>query len=133
MHYFAYGSNLSQKQMRELCPDALAKFPATLPNYKLIFAGWSRRWGGGIASIKPSKGEKVVGGVYETTDRCLRTLDKHESCPAVYSRVNMRVFTDLGDVVEAATYIKAEQSEETAPSPEYLAAIRQGYKDWGLV
>jgi len=133
MYYFAYGSNLSQKQMLERCPDALPKFPATLPNYKLIFAGWARKWGGGVASIKPSKGEKVVGGVYEITERCLRTLDRHEGCPAVYSRVNIRVFTDLGDIVEAATYVKAEQSEETAPSPEHLAAIRQGYNDWGFV
>jgi len=133
MHYFAYGSNLSQKQMLGRCPNALPKFPATLPNYKLIFAGWSRKWGGGVASIKPSKGEKVMGGVYETTERCLRTLDGYEGCPTVYSRVNTRVFTDLGDPVEAVTYIKVEQSEETAPSPEYLAAIRQGYKDWGIV
>lgn len=133
MYYFAYGSNLSQEQMLALCPDALPKFPATLPNYKLIFAGWSRKWGGGVASVKPTKGEKVVGAVYEITERCLRTLDRHEGCPAVYSRVNIRVFTELGDTVEATSYIKAEQSEETAPSPEYLAAIRLGYKDWGIV
>jgi gamma-glutamylcyclotransferase (GGCT)/AIG2-like uncharacterized protein YtfP len=133
MYYFAYGSNLSQKQMLALCPDALAKFPATLPNYKLVFAGWSRKWGGGVASVKPTKGEKVVGGVYEITERCLRTLDRHEGCPTVYSHVNIRVFTELGDIIEAVTFVKAEQSEETAPSPQYLAAIRQGYKDWGIV
>jgi len=34
--------------------------------------------------------------------------------------------------VEAITYIKREQSEKTQPSQEYLAVIRQGYKDWGI-
>jgi len=132
MYYFTYGSNLRRKQMSERYPDALPKFVATLPNYKLIFSGWSRKWHGGIASIKRSKGEKVMGGVYEITERCLRTLDRYEGYSAVYNRMNILVFTDLGNPVEAVTYIKAEQSKETPPSPEYLATIQQGYKDWGI-
>ncbi len=86
MYYFAYGSNLSRKQMSERCPDALPKFAATLPNYRLIFTGWSRKWNGGVASIKPSKGEKVMGGVYEITERCLRKLDGYEGYPTTYNR-----------------------------------------------
>jgi len=39
MYYFAYGSNLSHKLMRERCPDAKPNFTATLPDHKLIFAG----------------------------------------------------------------------------------------------
>lgn len=35
--------------------------------------------------------------------------------------------------MEAITYIMREQSEETQPSEEYLAVIKQGYKDWGIV
>ena len=42
MYYFAYGSNLSKKQMLARCPDSKAMFSATLPNYQLLFAGWSR-------------------------------------------------------------------------------------------
>lgn len=119
--------------MSERCRDALPKFAATLPNYRLIFTGWSRKWNGGVASIKPSKGEKVMGGVYEITERCLRTLDKCEGYPTVYHRMNILVFTDLGDPVQAITYTKVEQSEETPPSPEYLATIQQGYMDWEIV
>ena len=133
MYYFAYASNLSSKQMLERCPDAQPKLVVTLPNHKLIFAGWSRKWRGGVASIKPCKGERVIGVFYEVSERCLRALDKYEDCPATYNRRNIIAFTDLGDSVEAITYIKAEQSEETEPSQEYLATIKQGYKEWGIV
>ena len=137
MYYFAYGSNLSHKQMLERCPDRKPRFEASLPNYKLIFAGWSRKWHGGVASIKPFMGEKVIGGVYEISEKDLRSLDKcegyHLTSGRGYDRVSKMVINEDGDSVEAITYIKREQSEETQPSQEYLAVIRQGYKDWGIV
>ncbi|MBL7124647.1 MAG: gamma-glutamylcyclotransferase [Dehalococcoidales bacterium] len=133
MYYFAYASNLSRKQMSERCPDAQPKFVATLPNYKLIFAGWSRKWHGGVASIKPFRGERVIGAIYELSERGLRQLDKYEGYPDIYTRVNVIVTDGFGNRMEAVTYVKVEQSEETQPSKEYLAIIQQGYKDWGIV
>ncbi|TET49084.1 MAG: gamma-glutamylcyclotransferase, partial [Dehalococcoidia bacterium] len=41
MYYFAYGVNLNQKQMKDRCPDSKPLFTAVLPNYKLVFVGWS--------------------------------------------------------------------------------------------
>jgi gamma-glutamylcyclotransferase (GGCT)/AIG2-like uncharacterized protein YtfP len=133
MDYFAYASNLSRQQMAERCPDAEPKFIATLPNYKLIFAGWSRKWRGGVASIKPFRGEKVIGAIYEISERDLRLLDKHEGYPAIYNRIDIVVFNEDGEPVKAVTHIKVEQSEETKPSPEYLVIIQQGYRDWRIV
>ncbi len=133
MNYFAYASNLNRKQMAERCPEAKPRFTATLPNWKLIFTGWSRQWRGGVASIKPYKGEKVIGAIYEISETDLKSLDKYEGYPAIYNRINVIVFTDAGDAVGAVTYVKVQQSEETKPAPEYLAIIRQGYKDWGLI
>ena len=133
MYYFAYASNLNRKQMLERCPDARPEFPAELPNHRLVFAGWSRRWGGGVAGIKPSQSNRVAGAVYQISERCLAALDRHEGCPGVYEHSNVVVFTDLGQAVQAVTYVKVEQSEETAPSPEYVAVIKQGYKDWGII
>ena len=132
MDYFAYASNLSQQQMSERCPDSQPKFRAVLPNYKLIFAGWSRKWRGGTASIKPFQGEKVIGAVYEISERDLRLLDKHEGYPTVHNHLNVLVITEDGEAIKAVTYIKREQSEETQPSREYLAVIQQGYRDWGI-
>ena len=131
MHYFAYGSNLSRKQMLERCPGGKPRFTASLPNYKLIFTGWSRKWRGGTASIKRFKGERVTGALYEVSEGDLKLLDKHEG--SEYGRLNVLAVTEDGDPVEAVTHIKRELSEETQPSREYLAIMRQGYKDWGIV
>ncbi len=133
MYYFAYGTNLNKKQMQERCPDSKPMFIATLHNYKLVFVGWSRQWRGGVASIKPFRGERVPGAVYELSDQDLRRLDKHEGYPGAYDRLNVRLSDEYGELVEAITYIKAGQAEETRPSPEYLSIIQQGYRDWGIV
>ena len=130
MYYFAYGSNLNKKQMLERCPDSKPMFVATLRNYKLVFVGWSRKWRGGVASIKPFRGERVLGGVYEVSEGCLRRLDEYE---ASYNRLKVMVFDEDGEPAEAITYIKSEQSEETQPSTGYLSLIQQGYRDWGLI
>ena len=133
MYYFAYGSNLNQKQMRERCPDSQPTFVATLPNYKLVFVGWSRQWRGGVASIRPFRGEKVLGAIYEISEQCLRRLDRYEGYPDNYNHLKVTVFNEDGEPVEAITYIKAGQSEETKPSSEYLSIVQQGYRDWRIV
>ena len=132
MYYFAYGSNLNQRQMLERCPDSKPVFTASLPNYKLVFVGWSRQWRGGIASIKPFRGERILGAIYEISERDLRRLDKYEGYPGNYNRFKVTVFNEDGEPIEAVTYIKSEQLEETPPGKEYLAVIQQGYRDWGI-
>lgn len=133
MYYFAYGSNLNRRQMEIRCPGARPFSKATLPNFKLIFSGWSRNWRGGVASIKPIKDEKVIGGLYEVNEKDLKALDIHEGYPNTYNRINVTVFTDYDEPIKAITYIKVEQSDETKPSPEYLSIIQHGFKDWGLI
>ena len=132
MDYFAYGSNLNKKQMLVRCPGARPGFQAVLPNYKLIFTGWSREWKGGTASIKPVRGERAAGAVYEINEQDLKRLDRYEDYPNTYDRINVLVIRDDGSASKAITYIKRRQSDETKPSAEYLAVIRQGYRDWGI-
>ena len=129
MYYFAYAGNLSRKQMRERCPDSRPAFVATLPNYKIIFVDWSRKWRGGIATIKSSRGDKVRGALYEVTDACLRQLDRQE---AGYSRLNVTVFDEDNEPHQAVTYIKSGSMQEAEPSQQYGEIMRQGYRDWGI-
>ncbi len=129
-YYFAYASNLIKKQMQEKCPESKPLYKATLPNYKLIFTDWSRQLKGGKANIVLFRGEKVIGAVYEVTDRCMNRLDKYE---ALYNRIKVNVFNEDGESVEATTYIKSGQLQEAKPSQEYLAGIQQGYKNWGII
>ena len=129
MYYFAYGSNLNKKQIRERCPDSKPIFIATLPNYKLVFVGWSRQWRGGVISIKPFRGERVRGAIYEVSEQCLQRLDGYE---VGYNRFKVTVFGEDDEPIEAITYIKAGHIEDTQPTKEYLAVIQQGYRDWRL-
>jgi gamma-glutamylcyclotransferase len=133
MYYFAYASNLSRRQMAERCPGSKPLFKATLPNHDLIFTGWSRQWRGGKASIKPVRDKKVIGGVYQITERDLQSLDRHEGYPREYNRLNKIVFTEDGEPVEVVTYVGTDQARETKPSAEYLAVLKQGYQDWGII
>jgi len=133
MKYFAYGSNLCVRQMQARCANAKRLFSARLPNYALIFTGGSRVSSGGTATIRLQKGTQVLGGVYEIDDRCLLSLDKHEGYPLVYDRMNVIVFNDFGDAVEAVAYFKKGRAVEEPASKEYLALIREGYRDWGLL
>jgi len=132
VYYFAYASNLNKKQMRERAPESKPMFVATLPNFKLVFAGWSRRWRGGYATIMLSRDDKVLGAIYEVSEKDLRRLDSYEDCPRSYNRINVTVFDEDGNAVRTVTYIKAGRLEETQPSKEYLAVIQQGYRDWEL-
>ncbi len=132
MEYFAYGSNLNKQQMLQQCPGVKPKYQAILPNYRLIFTGWSREWKGGTASIKPVRGEKVNGAIYEISESDLRRLDRFEDYPTTYDRINVLVLKDDGSAIKAITYIKRRQSDETKPSVEYLALMKQGYKDWSI-
>ncbi len=133
MYYFAYGSNLNKKQMKERCPECKPRYNAVLPNYKLIFAGWSRTYKGGVASIRRVQGSKVPGAVYEITEKDLRKLDVFEGYPHDYNRIKVIVFDEDGTAIEAQTYMKTGQIEETKPSKEYADIIYQGYRDWGIV
>ena len=119
--------------MAELCPDAKPKVVATLPNYKIVFTGFSRLRKGAEATIRGSKGDKVIGAIYDIGEPCQRKLDKWEDVPVNYRHLNVIVFTDAGEAIEALTYIKARQEEEGRPSPDYLAVIQQGYRDWGII
>ncbi len=118
--------------MFERCPGSKPMFTATLPNYKLVFADWSRQWKGGVASLKSLRGEKVLGAVYEVSAKDMGLLDSYEGHPSKYNRLNVRVFDEDGAPIEAVTYVKAGTLEETQPSKEYLAIIQQGYRDWGI-
>jgi gamma-glutamylcyclotransferase len=131
VYYFAYASNLNRKQMLERAPSAKPRFSATLPNHKLIFPGWSRAWRGAVASIQPSHGDRVMGGIYEINEQDIARLSQYEGTD--YTTASVIVFRDTGEAVEAITFAQKRQQDEGKPSAEYLAVIKQGYADWDLI
>ncbi len=78
IYYFAYGSNLSQKQMFARCPHAVLVGKARVQNYKFAITGYSSRWRGGVATIVSKRGSEVWGAIYELDPDCLVRLDGFE-------------------------------------------------------
>ncbi|ADJ26689.1 conserved hypothetical protein [Dehalogenimonas lykanthroporepellens BL-DC-9] len=131
--FFAYGAALNRRQTTRQCPACRPKVTAELPHYQIVFTGWSRVYRGATASLRPFRGARVKGGVYEVPETALKKLDAAESFPAQSVKMNVTVFTEAGEQLECFTYVPAHQSAEGKPAPEYLALIQQGYRDWGLV
>lgn len=126
--YFAFGSNLVLEQMLSRCPSAEVVGRAILKGYRLAFAGHSIRWGGGVATVLPTRGSFVEGVIYSLTWDDLIALDRHEGHPRHYRRSDVAVaFNEDGEEIRAWTY--RLPATEAPPSPAYLSAILDGYAE----
>lgn len=63
-YYFAYGSNVFAKQMKERCPDSSFYSVAFLPDHKIVFPRSSRARKCGVVSIQLQSGGAVWGAVF---------------------------------------------------------------------
>jgi gamma-glutamylcyclotransferase len=125
--YFAYGSNINLRQMKERCPSSVFHSKATLKDYKLVFPfESSARWGGGVSGIKKENGDEVEGVVYEMTDADIKTLDGWETG---YDREKIKVTTEDGRALDVWVYIpKTDFKREYKPSKKYIETILEGAK-----
>jgi hypothetical protein len=130
MYFFAYGPNLSRKQMEERAPGVKAAFAATLLNHQLIFAGDSRRWSGAVASLRRVQGQRVEGAVYDLSQVQLNKLDAVEG--RLYHRMPVKVVDGKGVFHEAVTCVQDPLATPGKPSREYLLVIQEGRREWGL-
>lgn len=123
--YFAYGSNLDRTQMRERCPHSKYVGWGYLNHHRLEYVGQSSRWGGGVATVVPHRGERVPGYLYFVTPSDLTSLDRYEGVPRIYRRKVVSV--KLGDqpgTTKAYTYHRVDGAVPRPPSPSYLAIIQ---------
>ncbi|MBX7447970.1 poly-gamma-glutamate hydrolase family protein [Mycolicibacterium sp. 3033] len=123
-HYFAYGSNLSVRQMAQRCPDATDPQPATLADHDWLI---NER---GVATVEPQPGGVVHGVVWRVSDHDLATLDSAEGVPLRYRRDALMVHTARGRRT-AWVYID-HRVEPGPPRPGYLERILEGAQQHGL-
>ena len=124
MLYFAFGSNLNQKQMKKRCKDSKYIGCYSLKNYKLVFRNYFL--GGGVADIQKDKNSKVLGAIYKISKKDEKELDVYEDYPKTYIK---KYFKILGKKV--MFYYMPKKTMHVAPSKRYLNLIIQGYKDCG--
>lgn len=138
MLYFAYGSNMNFKQMRERCPSARFVCTARLDDFELAFTWYSQSRKSGVADIVEKKGEQVWGVVYQIDELDLGRLDTCEGYQAgresnAYRRVERTVFTgdDTNQPHTIFTY-EVDRKKECKPSEEYKRLIIEGARYWHL-
>ena len=124
MLYFAFGSNLNQKQMKRRCKDSKYIGCYSLKNYKLVFRNYFL--GGGVADIQKDKNSTVLGAIYKISKKDEKELDVYEDFPKTYIK---KYFKLLGKKV--MFYYMPKKTMHVPPSKRYLNLIIQGYKDCG--
>ena len=124
MLYFAFGSNLNQKQMKRRCKDSKYIGCYSLKNYKLVFRNYYL--GGGVADIQKDKNSTVLGAIYKISKKDEKELDVYEDFPKTYIK---KYFKLLGKKV--MFYYMPKKTMHVPPSKRYLNLIIQGYKDCG--
>jgi gamma-glutamylcyclotransferase (GGCT)/AIG2-like uncharacterized protein YtfP len=130
--YFAYGSNLSEKQMRARCPGARLAGRAALGGYRIAFAGYSSLWGGAVATLVRDPKERVRGLLYELTPADLEALDAWEGHPRYYQRVRATVTDGRRRQRRVQTYVLTPEHPRGEPANDYLFALLRAYVALGF-
>lgn len=141
-YYFAYGSNLSVKQMGTRGCRVLGKpLKGILKGYRLSFTQRSAYWRGGVADIVKGKNhESVKGVIYPIAD--ISSMDSHEGCrwenkkESEYYRKLLHIQTGKGKIKAWVYYMVKgrRESDFVQPSLKYVKQMvnGRGKNDGGL-
>jgi gamma-glutamylcyclotransferase len=139
MLYFAYGSNMNWRQIRERCPSVRFVGTALLPDHKLAFTRKSIKRGCGVADAVPERDKKIWGIVYDINALDIRKLDTAEGywpgrLKNSYFRRECMVLLDGDDQQSLAvfTYYGDPQPNPPLPNIEYKNLILSGARHWRL-
>ena len=127
MLYFAYGSNLSHHQMKNIrCFGSKYLKSFYLKNYKMIFSHPNKLNKFGYANIIKRKGSKVSGAIWEITKNHEKILDNYEQFPNIYQK---EYFYLEGKKI--MFYIMNKYFVKNPPKV-YVDTINKGYEDCNI-
>ncbi len=139
MLYFAYGSNMDWKQMKERCPSTRFVGIAVLSDHRLAFTRKSGSLCCGVADAVREVGRKLWGVVYEVSDLDLDSLDEYEGYRPgrqtnSYWRRECMVFLDGEDTRPVISFIYFADTQPNPPLPNqaYKNLILSGARHWHL-
>ena len=127
MYYFAYGSNLSHRQMKNIrCNGCSYVKNAYLDNYALSFCHPEPDNIYGYANVYKKKGSRVPGAIWKITKEHEQTLDIYEEYPKSYKKhyFNLDGNKTMFYIMETCSFKK--------PSQRYINIIKEGYQDCNL-
>ena len=141
MLYFAYGSNLDWKRMKNRCPSVEFYCKASLPDYRIEFTRKSSKLNCGVADIMWDENNKVYGVVYKIDEEDLGRLDKSEGYVPqrdinCYKRIEIMVFEEDNKEkpITAFTYeVAKKEFGKYKPNKGYKKLIVSGAIFWNLL
>ena len=138
MNYFAYGSNLLTRRLRDpaRAPSAVALGVASAPGFVMRFHKIGTD-GSGKCTLIPSgdDADVVYGVLYEFADSDAAGLDREEGVHlGGYARCSVRLRLPNGDTTEAMTYIAGKRYIDAArlPFDWYRDLVVAGAGEHGL-
>jgi len=144
--YFAYGSNLNLKDLREFEKrngiNAKKSFVDSinisdgiffLPDYQLQFPVYSKGREGGVLDVTPKTGHAVAGKLFEVENWDL--LDFKEGSPNFYKKISITVIDESGKTFDAFTYVVSSKNKKdfVKPNQNYVKVVSDGYKEFGIL
>ncbi len=138
MQYFAYGSNLLTRRLRDpaRAPSAVALGVASAPGFVMRFHKIGTD-GSGKCTLIPSgdDADVVYGVLYEFADSDAAGLDREEGVHlGGYARCSVRLRLPNGDTTEAMTYIAGGRYLDASclPFDWYRDLVVAGAREHGL-
>ena len=94
--YFAYGSNMSERRLRDRVSSAKVIGTGVLHNYCLTFNKYSKKDGSGKCTIEWSESDKVYGVLFKINKDEECKLDKAEGkvkddCKKGYKKITVKI------------------------------------------
>jgi hypothetical protein len=126
MLYLAYGSNMNRCLMARRCPKARPLAAIRLEGWRLVMKR--------VADIEPDAQAVTPAALWEITRACERALDAYEGFPHLYVKERIVVALPNGKRVKPMAYVMngPRQRDYGPASDGYLAAIADGYRDFGF-
>ncbi|MBI4245512.1 MAG: gamma-glutamylcyclotransferase [Planctomycetes bacterium] len=116
-YYFAYGSNMDRKQMKQRCPDSTFVSTAVLNHYRFIIICR------GVASIVQDDKHNLHGILWQISNSDEENLDLYEGVRSkLYNKKDIVVITPNNEKVTALVYI-AEDNNIGKPRRIYIEKI----------
>lgn len=129
MHYIAYGSNMSIEQMNLRCPGAKMLGVGEVKGMRLLFRGHPYS---AVATIEKARHNSSVPVVlWDITEEDELELDRYEGFPRLYTKVELPVSTEDGEVIGMA-YVIDPNLRFGTPSSYYYGVLRDAYINFGF-
>ena len=132
LHYFAYGSNMSEERLRARVPSAKSIGVYRLDGYQLVFHKRGRDGSAKCDALHTGVEDVMFGVVYSMLERERPELDRVEGLGRGYDSCWVDVAHEDGHRLQAYTYTALDTGHGLAPFDWYHEHVVRGAVAAGL-